>query len=316
MPPEPSLATLREAVKRARSNALRKRRRFQTPGDGYIQIEGTKYDPIRPPHVHDKYNRKQLISYLEELKNFNSRKTQFVPDAYHKPIPKEKWERYKKVEAAYNSKVEAFAHKFDKIVKPHAGGATPSMMYKIANPDHMAGNSPVNGAKRKLMRKPRQIMSEAKLDKLTRNLLKSFDDKNVRKELGSAYLTVRDILYRYADENGDNFVDLFKNLSAEQFEYFWYFSPNEVNEFFLWYESIKALDRDGDEAHPAYMSLHDSARQNVVDFFEDVQKKIKGVKPARVNKWGYLQPSIPRTRQKGAKKKKGKNSQNRKNRKK
>ena len=314
MSPEPSLTELRAAVKRARSNALRKRRRFQTPGDGYVQIEGTKYDPIRPFGVHDKYNRKQLNVYLQQLENFNSRKTQFVPDAYHKPIPKEKWDHYKKVEAAYNSKVEAFAHKFDKIVKPGVGGATPSMMYKIANPDHMAGNSPVNGAKRKLMRKPKQIMGEAKLDRLTRNLLKSFDDKNVRKELGSAYLTVRDIIYKYADDNGDNFVDLFNALSAEQFEFFWYYSPNEINEFFLWYESIKALDRDGDEAHPAYISLHDSARQNVVDFLEDIQKRMKGAKPASVNKWGYMQPSIPRTKQKGVQKRN--NLRNRKNRKK
>lgn len=296
MSPEPSLAELRAAVKRARSNAMRKRRRFQTPGDGYVQIKGTKYDPIRPFGVHDKYNRKQLNVYLQELENFNSRKTQFVPDAYHHPIPKEKWGHYKKVEAAYNSKVEDFAHKFDKIVKPKAGGPLPSTMYKIANPDHMAGNSPVNGGKRKLLRKSKQIMSEAKLDKLTRNLLKSFDDKNVRKELGTAYLTVRDIIYKYADENGDNFVDLFNALSAEQFEFFWYHSPNEINEFFLWYESINALDRDGDEAHPVYMSLHDSARQNVVDFLKDVQNRVKSTKPARVNKWGYMQPSICRSR--------------------
>lgn len=300
-PSNMELAELREVVSRARKNALKKRRRLQSPGDDYIQIEGTKYDPIRPPNVHNKYNRKQLLFYLSKLEEFNSRKTKFVPGARHIPIPSHKWEAYKKIETSYNEKVEQFAYKFDSVVKPGVGYYPPSTTFKISHPDHMAGNSPINGSKRKYKRKSTQIMGEDKLNRLSRNLMKAFDDKAMRKEMGTNYLTVRDILYRYADDVGDNLVELFESLTAEQFEYFWYFAPQEVNEFFLWYESIKVLDSDKEEAHPIYESLYDSSRKNVANFFKDVKNKVKGGKPARVNKWGYMQPSVVRIKQRGGK---------------
>lgn len=291
-----SIADLREAVNKARKNALKKRRRFQTPGNGYVQIEGTKYDPIRPPHVHDKYNRIQLNYYLGQLQKFNSRKTQYVPDAKHQPIPLEKWNKYKKVEAQYNAKVEEFAHRFDSKAVLSRGELPPSASYKIANPDRMSGNSPVNGSKRKMIRKSSQIMSEKKLDRLTRNLMKSFDDKKMRKELGIYHKVARQIIEEYSGDS--EMLKKFDSLTAEQFDYFWHHAPAEANEFFLWYESAKAIERDGEDVHPAYLTLEESAQQNVSKFLDKVKKKLPGTgKPARVNKFGYMQPSIPQTRQ-------------------
>jgi hypothetical protein len=293
---EKSIAELRQAVNKARRNALRKRRRFQTPGNDYVQIEGTKYDPIRPPHAHDKYTRAQLTHYLGKLQTFNARKTQFVPDAKHQPIPLEKWNKYKKVESAYNAKVEEFSKRFDSKARLSRGELPPSASYKIANPDHMSGNSPVNGSKRKLKRKPSQIMSEQKLDRLTRNLMKSFDDKNMRRELGTAYNTAKKIIEDFSSD--PELMGKFMKLTAEQFDYFWHNAPAEVNEFFLWYESAKAIERDGEDVHPAYLSLEESAQKNVSNFLDKVQKKIPDTgKPARVNKFGYMQPSIVRTKQ-------------------
>ena len=281
---------LREAVSRARRNAIRKKRRIEK-SDNYVKLEGSKYYPVRPPHAHDKYTRRQLEVYLSNLQEFISIRTQFVPDHKNNPIPKKKWQQYKKQEAVYNQRVEEFSTKFDNKVKLRHDEVEPSHIYRMSNPDHMAGNSARNGAKRRYIRKSRQIMGEEKLSKLTKKLADELSDKRLRKEMGSNWTVVRDILYRYADDTGDELVELFKSLSAEQFEYFWYFSPEHVHEFFLWYETIKAMDEGRDDLHASYYELYESARENVVEFMKEVKQKVQGGKPARVNRWGYMQPS-------------------------
>ena len=295
------LSELRAAVTRARRNAVRKKRRIEK-GDNYVRLDGSKYYPVRPPKIHEKYNRKQLEVYLSNLQEFNSPRTQFVPDHENNPIPMSKWRSYKAAEDAYNDRVDSFSVKFDDKVRLKRTEVKPSQIHRMANPDHMAGNASSNGAKRKYVRQPHQIRGEQKLDKLTKRLQDELTDKRFRKELGTNWLTVRDILYRYADDNGDDIVDLFMSLSAEQFEYFWHFSPAHVHEFFLWYETVKALDEGRDDLHDAYYDLYEAARQNVVDFIKEVKTKVQGDRPARVNRWGYMQPSNAGRRKTASKK--------------
>ena len=99
-----NIKELREAVAKARRNAVRKRRRIEKSGN-YVALESSKYYPVRPPKVHEKYNRRQLEVYLSNLQEFNSPKTQFVPDHENKPVPIGKWRKYKVVEAEYNRRV-------------------------------------------------------------------------------------------------------------------------------------------------------------------------------------------------------------------
>lgn len=295
-----NIKELREAVAKARRNAVRKRRRIEKSGN-YVALESSKYYPVRPPKVHEKYNRRQLEVYLSKLQEFNSPKTQFVPDHENKPVPIGKWRKYKGVEAEYNRRVEEFSTKFDDKVKLKRGEVPPSHIHRMANPDHMAGNSSSNGAKRRYSRKSYQIRGEEKLDKLTKRLQDELSDKRFRKELGQNWTVVRDILYRYADDNGDDLIALFESLSAEQFEYFWHFSPAHVHELFLWYETVKAIDEGRDDLHDAYFELYESARENVADFMREVKNKVGGSKPARVNRWGYMQPSNSNKQKKNSK---------------
>jgi len=92
---------LRKDVARKQRNANAKVSRLRQKG---IELSFTGHDPRTNAKKIARYTASQLIAYSKRLDEFNSRANQFVPGAKGTPIPKAKFNEYKRLEALHNAR--------------------------------------------------------------------------------------------------------------------------------------------------------------------------------------------------------------------
>ena len=84
-----------------------------------VEITGSKYDQRVDPQILKRYNARQLEAYIRRMKSFTDRKVQFVPGAYNKPLPRQKWEQLKSEEAKQNAQIQSDFERVANIFLPH-----------------------------------------------------------------------------------------------------------------------------------------------------------------------------------------------------
>lgn len=92
---------LREEVLRKQRNANAKVSRLRKQG---VSISFTGHDPRTNAKKIARYTTSQLIAYSKRLDEFTSRSNQFVAGAKGTPIPKAKFNEYKRLESLHNRK--------------------------------------------------------------------------------------------------------------------------------------------------------------------------------------------------------------------
>lgn len=227
------LKELRDRVAKLERNVARKIARYEHEG---VSLRDSKYNPLRRGKA-GRYTEKQLNSYIKSMELFTSRKTQFVGiSSQGVPVTVEKWRKYKKAEGRHNKQVRELVMKFDDRIDHH--GMKPSERQSM-NRSVKFGNT-VNNPRAEFNRKPIGITSEKSLDKLIRDVARKSTPEYIQRELREKRKQIREMLN---DWDFGEIGDRIAKLTDEQFEYFWVFSPKEVNDFFLVYDSI--LDQHG-----------------------------------------------------------------------
>ena len=197
-------------------------------------LTGTKYDPRRAIANIEKYNRRQLQSYVNQLTEFTSRQTRFHLDAHGGIITSKKWREYKQAERARNRRIKREWDKVDKIFDPDTG-MTVGQSRDAFTPTHPTAANPTVNARRPINRKPNQVASESKLKKLTKQQM-DYAKANFRKKEQQRFKRIaRDMLRTV---NRPDLIKELRKLTDAQFKLLW---TNEfVNLISEPYESAKA----------------------------------------------------------------------------
>jgi hypothetical protein len=160
--------SLRSAALRAHRAATRKVSRLKA-GSG-VEVSGSDYDPRQTPDFIRSATPAQLRTLVRRLDKFNSRETQFVPDAEFKPIPRKLFDRVKKAEAKKNEFVEKFYEPFKNIMIEPAGMTVDQRMAMITPLHPHMGTRTTDSPYKKSDRESTTIHGEAGAKKLVKHL--------------------------------------------------------------------------------------------------------------------------------------------------
>lgn len=175
-------------------------------------IAGSQFDPRRAAGIENRYNARQLNSYLNELSSFMRRTNQFVAGQAG-PIPRGKYNLYKKIEQEYNAVGEAHRASMDNIIAP--SGFT---LQQERNLVVSTKASPKYGPYMPYDRGPGQIANAAALDKLTASLNKALRADYLDNSLRKSKEVLIDTLTKMEEPE---MIQAVKNLSEYQFDVLW-----------------------------------------------------------------------------------------------
>jgi hypothetical protein len=210
------LENLRNQV-RARRNAVTAKENRIKKNTG-VDLRGTKEDPRRPLEVVDKYNAKQLMSYLGDLNAFMSRNSGFVAGANGVPLPKDQWVEYKNLEKKFNSIGTEQFNKIADIFIPQSG-MTISQRAKTISPDTVSAQGDiVNRPYSHTERDPKNIASPEALKVLIKDLKGKVSPKYLPAKLKESRGQAEEMLTTIGNTNLTARVQA---LSDNQFNTLW-----------------------------------------------------------------------------------------------
>lgn len=230
---------LRAEVKRLQRNAGKKLARLRAKG-----IKNTHtIDPRKETALVNRYNTTQLKTQLERLGKFNSRSNQFVPGVRGVALPAAEWTRYKRVEKAFNKRIELMKNTIGGI-KLGASTLTIAERFDLMVPNSgpsMGGGSmryfPLNRSSKGLPKKESIPKLIADLEKKMEPGYQSDQEQRIRDNF--------DKLLKYS--NRDDLRALATELTAEEFAIIWNFS-NTVQTLVENYYTIMMMMSDKDSA--------------------------------------------------------------------
>lgn len=210
--------SLHDELHRLRRAVTRKISRIKSNTD--IHLSGTRLDPRRSASSISNMAPPQLREYAAEMNRFLSRSNQYVPDSQMRPMPKQEWREYKRLENEWNKRVQSHMQGISSIVLP--SGKTVAQREAELRPMHQAmANPAVNGPK-EIERESTAVAGSSKLKALT---------EGMRKRLDSDYFdrlndTGRETLDKMMSVIGDDsLAQDVKQLTPQQFEVLWNWTP-------------------------------------------------------------------------------------------
>lgn len=232
------LERLRELARKRRSAVTGKIARIRR--NTGVDIAGKGEDPRRPLEVVKRYNKSQLNKYIGELNAFQSRGVGFVAGAGGVPIPKNKWNEYKKLERQYNALGVKHESRVADIFLPTAGM---TLRERNATVHPRAVGEVVNRPYSQVDREPTQIPGAKALDKIIRDMYKKTTKSYLPGEIKKSRKQLNDMLKTAG--NGD-MVARAKSLSDSQFDTLWNYT-NFATLISLSYEMAKLRAADAKE---------------------------------------------------------------------
>ena len=261
MATNPEIENLRAEARRRHAAATRKISRIRKTTGAIIANSGA--DPRRNLKTVAKYNRKQLTAYIDALNQFNNRSNQYVSAGNRSPIPLSSWQEYKRLETALREKASRQLSKYGDKRLPGPGTLTVAERMEILVPKSKGMRSHGAANPREIVNlTPDSIESAAGLDKLIKTLKKKVTDKGTREELKRARINAIDMVKTLP--SGD-FVERVSNLSNDQFEQLWYYSPF-ADQVKLSYEIAMAMLSNKEKAFMP--SIMQSSMQSMDDLLK------------------------------------------------
>jgi len=254
------LKKLRDAVRKRRNAVTAKENRIKRRTG--VDIRGTNADPRRPLEVVNKYNRRQLQAYYNELDAFMDRGNGFVAGANNVPIPKIEWLKYKRLEQQYNS---IGAMQFDKVAEifiPTAGMTIAQRDATIVPDTLSAQGAIVNRPYSLIDRAPENVRDAEALKKLTAEMKKKVSQHFLPAQIKSA----REQLGQMLTVIGN--ADLTKkanSLSDAQFNVLWNYTNFATNVSGIYFIMQKQAADSGDRW---YSSVVEDYSNDIRELFD------------------------------------------------
>jgi hypothetical protein len=206
-----------EDAKRLRAEVQRKLKSVnakiaRTKRSSGANLAGSQFDPRRAAGIENRYNARQLNSYLNELSSFMRRTNQFVAGQAG-PIPRGKYNLYKKIESEYNQAGEAHRQSMDNIIAPSGFSLQQERNLVVGTKA-----SPKYGPYMPYDRKPEQIANVGALEKLTQSLNKALKSDYLNKSLQKSKEVLIDTLTKMEEPE---MIAAINNLSEYQFDVLW-----------------------------------------------------------------------------------------------
>lgn len=191
-----------------------------------VDVRGTDDDPRRPPKVVDRYNIKQLNSYIGELNAFMSRSNGFVASSNGTAIPKGMWNMYKRLETQYNKIGNMHFQEVADLFIPTAG-MTIAQREATIRPDSVSAQGAiVNSPYAKIDRKPVNVTSVESLTKLIKMLQRKVKSDYLPKEIKKQRGQMGDMLKIIG---ASDLTAKAEGLSDHQFNVLWNYTPFATN---------------------------------------------------------------------------------------
>lgn len=226
--------------------ATRKVNRLRQKG---VEVSGTRYDVRRDREKISRYNSIQLAAYMDKLNKFVDRKTQFVGDAYKRPVPALVFRRYKSSENILNTTINKAYDRVKNINLPGQDRTIDDRMEAITPKHKHAGNA-ANSPYKPVVRKPANFVSEKKMREMTAKNKKKLKTDFLAKDLK----TDLDVVRQMTDTLGrDDLYKRAKALTKDQFNVlfnFWGF----IDKLALPYEVVQAENKTGKDK--AWFQVH------------------------------------------------------------
>lgn len=229
----------RAEVERLRRAVTRKISRLRVRHGA--ELTGTAFDPRRAPKQHKRYTAKQIETYANEMRNFLSRKTQFVGLAGGKPVPASKMAEYRKKEQSFIQGVNEQFKKYANLPMPYGDETIEQRMEKMLPRHRHMMNRSVNSPYKIGERSAKGIKSPSALDQLIAEMDRRNGGDYRKEQIAKGREQLNMMLGRL--QNGDKYKAMADKLTDEQFHVAWNFTslPDDVS---LNYEiAMDILDR-------------------------------------------------------------------------
>lgn len=246
------LARLRSEVRAAHRRATNKASRLRSKG---VEVRGTNFDPRRNPANIKKYNATQLRAYQKQLTQFTSRRTSFEAGVGGAPLPGDLVRKYRTAEKKFNTIAGKEYSKVADIPLP-GRGLTVRQADMVDRPTRMqrAGGMAVNRPYERVDRKISNVTSARALERLTKQMQDrtrpTFKTRRLREQR-------EELLEMLTAIGNQDLIEQAVNLSDDQFNVFWNFNVERVNEISRDYEFMKL--RAAGTAEEFQERIHDSA---------------------------------------------------------
>jgi hypothetical protein len=235
------LEQLRALARKRHKAATRKISRLNHAKD--VEISGSKFDPRRDLAGLKRYNKAQIMKYIQRLDSFLERGNQFVGDAQKRPIPAKEWQQYKQTERRYNAGVTDLYSDIKNVRLPD--GRTIDERQRTIKADHpLAGNPSVKVPHSPVVREPWNIASPDKLKGLIKDLKYKMTPAYDKKQLAQDREELKKIMAVIKDPELEATIN---SLSAKQFNVLWNYTTFATAAS-LMYEIIQAQLTKHDQA--------------------------------------------------------------------
>jgi hypothetical protein len=261
----------RDELNRLRREALQAQRRVNNKVSRLkakgVHIAGSKHDPRTDAKKIGVYTAKQLISYINKAESFTSRKTSFVGGVEGKPIPKELFLKYKRLEAIRNNVVDARMSERGHYMVPGLGKTIQEREDSLFKGKRAQGG-PVSKEFVKFNRSPENINGVEGLTKLIRD----YQKKNKRATTPKMIKEWREQLDEMLKTIGnDNYRERANALSDYQFDIMFDNSEFAGNASLL-YEMAKSMASGRKQAW--FDGVSPGAHNAITDALEWAEKEL------------------------------------------
>lgn len=250
------LAKLRSEVRASHRRATNKASRLRSKG---VEVRGTDFDPRRNPANIKKYNAVQLRAYQRELTQFTNRRTSFEAGVGGTPLPGNLVNKYRTAEKKFNTIAGKEYSKVADIPLP-GRGMTVRQADMVDRPTRMqrAGGEAVSRPFDPVNRNISNVANAGALEKLTRQMENRtrpvYKSRKIREQR-------EELLEMLTAIGNQDLIEQASNLTDDQFNVFWNFNVERVNEISRDYEFMKL--RAAGTAEEFQERIHDSASDRI-----------------------------------------------------
>lgn len=206
-----------------------------------VEIAGSEFDPT---NIGKNLTARQRQTAANKLNKFLSRKTQFVPDARHRPIPIKEWRAYKKVEAKTNEFRDAEYAKM-KGIKGPGGHMTLGDMVAVSTPSnpHLMNATNTHNPAHRFNRKSTNIASRKALKKMIDDVAWKGTADYEKAMVESSRSTIEKMLTQIGDNKTLSRV---QKLSDKQINVLWNYGRYFSNELTVKYQIYQSFYHEGE----------------------------------------------------------------------
>jgi hypothetical protein len=217
---------LRQEVARRQRAAGQKISRLRKRG---VEISGTQFDVRRDPSKLKSYNRNQLRAQLTRVNNFVNRGNQFVAGDSGAPIPRNRWQEYKRQEAMFNAKGSAHFEKVADTFIPATGfkltgnvdktkGLTVRQRETMRADKPKAAGEVANRAYYALDRSPRNVTGADSVETLIQDLKNRNSKKYLPQKISNSR---REFMEMLKTMGNHELMEQAARLQDDQFDVLW-----------------------------------------------------------------------------------------------